>query len=142
MSNRNRRKNKIRDNKQKARRNAPPVQGWLGKTLDVIFFEFYVVGNALRGRGSACLQTSQLIFLIGLFYFMLLLNKESGHLNLGVKILIGVQLLLQLIWWLRYGNIQQIELLKIRRKDRHPVMFLLIWTPIFGYPLWRLYEWY
>ena len=145
VSNRNRRKNKVRYNKQKARRDGPPAQGWFGKFLDAVFFEFFVVCNAPRvmgGRGNIFSKTSWLIFMIGAIYFLLLFDYASKEFSLSVKMLIGVQVLLQLIWWLRYGNYTQIEFLKVRRRDRHPVMFLVVWGPIVGYPLWRLYEWY
>ncbi|MCA6363367.1 MAG: hypothetical protein IM638_10035 [Bacteroidetes bacterium] len=142
MSNRNRRKNKIRDNKRKARRDAPPAQGWFGKFLDVVFFEFYLVGKIAQRGISVSGQTSWIMLMIGVMYFPLLFDNASKQLSLSIKILIGIQLLLQLIWWLRYGNDTQIELLKVRRRDRHPLMFLVIWGPIFGYPLWRLYVWY
>jgi hypothetical protein len=142
MSNRNRRKNKVRYNKQKARRDGPPAQGWFGKFLDVVFFEFFVVGSPKPRRGSISFKTSWIIFSIGVIYFILLFDHASKQFSLSVKMLIGVQVLLQLIWWLRYGNDAQLELLKVRRRDRHPVMFLVVWGPIVGYPLWRLYEWY
>lgn len=144
MSNRNRRKNKVRYNKQKARRDGPPAQGWFGKFLDVVFFEFFVVCNAPRVMGgeSIFFKTSMLIFMIGAMYFPLLFDHASKQFSLSVKMLIGVQVLLQLTWWLRYGNDAQLELLKVRRRDRHPVMFLVVWGPIVGYPLWRLYVWY
>jgi hypothetical protein len=133
------RKKRERDRKRK---NFVPDQNFAGKLFDAFFFEWVLLfGRMPKDRGSKHFTVSLFLFAIGALVWGFEHTFHSLNKNTSLTIFIVTELLLQFIWWFRYGNSEAVEALIQRRRNRHPLMFFVVWGPFITLFIYRLWQW-
>lgn len=123
--------------KQKLRRDEPAKPGLLYRLIDGVFYEFFFLATIiLPSRYSELLSTCYFFTLISTTYLISVVPSyifsDSTYLLIGLGS-IGIA---NLLFWLRYCVDGQLESLKRRKKDRHPLIFLCVFGPLVGFLLW------
>lgn len=135
-------RNRKKREREKKRKKFIPAQGFVGKLFDAFFFEWVVLPGVLsKYRSNAHITVSLFLFAIGVLVWAFEHPFHTLNKNTSITIFIVIELLLQLIWWIRYGSQAEVEALIQRRRNRHPLMFLVVWGPFIGLFIYRLWEW-